>query len=69
MFKFGKHRFLIWNNNCSIWENLSRVKDRQFLELVVKVESNIFINLFNTNNANIYRPEKVRVRLDEEDQE
>ena len=67
VFKIGKRRFLIWNKDCIFFENLGRVKDRQFLELIVKVESNIFINLFNTNNSNIYRPEKIKVRLDEED--
>ena len=54
--KFGRNRFLIWNSNHSLLGNLGRAKDRQFLELVVRVESNIFINIFNTSNANIYRP-------------
>lgn len=41
--------------------------NQQIYEFVVKVESNYYINLFNSQSPDAYKPEHVQVRYDEDE--
>jgi hypothetical protein len=62
----GRNRCLVLDTSKSYSQNLENMRTRQIYEFVVRVDSNLYLNLYDLKGGNLYQPQQVKVRYEED---